>query len=190
MKILTFVIAFLFIQHNIVGQDTFPKDTTTFAQETNVKQDPYGMFSMFKGNPGRAALYSLILPGAGQYYNKRFWKVPVVVGAEAAAIYFLIRRTRTYREWDDCWKGLVNETGCNGFDVSQTSTVKGIRDQARSNRDNQWLILIGVHLIITADAFIDRHLIEFDVSDDLSICLLYTSPSPRDRQKSRMPSSA
>jgi len=156
----------------VFGQQNFPVDTTaTVSDSTIVKEDPYGMLSMFKGNPGRAALYSLVLPSAGQIYNKRYWKVPLVLGAEAASIYYLIKSINTYREWDDCWKGLANDMVCPGFDASQIATVKDIRDRARTNKDNQWLIFLGVHLIVTADAFIDRHLIEFDVSDDLSIKL-------------------
>jgi len=167
---LSLIIVLLVCQQFVIGQNNFPVDTTT-VQDTIVKEDPYGMFSMFKGNPGKAALYSLVLPSAGQIYNKRYWKVPVVIGAEAAAIYFLIQRTSTYNKWDTCWKSLADGNECDGFTVSQIQTVKGIRDDARSNKDNQWLIFLGVHLIVTADAFIDRHLIEFDVSDDLSIKL-------------------
>lgn len=173
MKSILFIIVLLVSIGCLHAQQTFPADSTSSTQDTIVKQDPYGMFSMFNGNPGKAALYSLVLPGAGQLYNKRYWKVPIAIGAEAAAIYFLIKSTQTYNQWDACWKGLANETGCLefGLEANDIATAKRVRDQARSNKDNQWLIFLGVHLIVTADAFIDRHLIEFDVSDDLSMKL-------------------
>lgn len=156
----------LFYSLNIVGQTKI--DSSTAKQS----EDPYGIFSMFSGNPGKAALYSLVIPGAGQYYNKRYWKIPIVLAAEGAAIYFLVERINTYKTWDNTWKQLASGIEpVDGYTISQIQTVKDIRDSARSNKDNQWLILLGVHLIVTADAFIDRHLIEFDVSDDLSFKL-------------------
>lgn len=150
------------------GQDT---------QDPNARRassDEYGLFDTFSGNPGKAALYSLIFPGAGQFYNKRYWKVPIALAAEGAAIYLLADNIKTFRKWDDEWKfQLLN--GTNNPDVTNVydpDAIKRIRDDARQRKDYSWVGLVGVHLLITAEAFIDRHLIEFDVSEDLSMHVL------------------
>ncbi|MBT8234023.1 MAG: hypothetical protein HKO66_08220 [Saprospiraceae bacterium] len=175
----TFAVIVLFIVNCsiCIGQaQSIQADSTTTKVDTSSTQDAYGIFSMFSGNPGKAALYSLIVPGAGQVYNKRYWKLPIVLAAEGAAIYFLVDNINIYKTWDKRWKSLAIGEPCDGFEVEDLAQVKTIRDNARSQKDNQWLIFLGVHLIVTADAFIDRHLIEFDVSDDLSIRLNPTFP--------------
>jgi hypothetical protein len=163
-----FLIGFyLFLSTLLVGQadDSLSQNQTTY--------DAYGIFDAFKGNPGKAALYSLILPGAGQFYNRRYWKVPLALAAEAAAIYLLNQNIHAFRKWDEEWKfQLLN--GTNNPDVTAVydpAAIKRIRDNARQNKDYSWLGVIGIHILAAAEAFIDRHLIEFDVSDDLSLKL-------------------
>lgn len=150
------------------------KDTTEVVQD-----DPYGVFDMFKGNPGKAALYSLIIPGAGQVYNKQYWKVPIVWAAEGAAIYNLVSKWQEYNRWDTDWKLLAtNQPAMYSTNMTSVTAVKEIRDDEREARDQAWLIVIGVHLIATADAFVSRHLIEFDVDDDITIIIDPISPVP------------
>ena len=168
-------IVILFCQVTLFGQQNTSADslstTTVVSDSTTTSKDAYGIFSIFKGNPGNAALYSLVLPSAGQIYNKRYWKVPIVLAAEGTAIYFLVKNINTFKTWDDRWKSLANGIPIDDLELSDINNVKSIRDEARTQKDNQWLIVLGIHLIVTADAFIDRHLIEFDVSDDLSFKL-------------------
>lgn len=155
----------LFTSTLLVGQAA---DSLSQNQAT---EDAYGIFDAFKGNPGKAALYSLIVPGAGQFYNRRYWKVPLALAAEVAAIYLLNQNISEFKKWDEEWKfQLLN--GTNNPDVTAVydpSAIKRIRDNARQNKDYSWLGVIGIHILAAAEAFIDRHLIEFDVSDDLSL---------------------
>ena len=147
------------------------RDTSIQNTQLSNNDDEYGLFDMFSGNPGKAAMYSLIFPGAGQFYNKKYWKVPIALAAEGIAVYMLIDNIKDFRKWDDEWEfQLVNQT--NNPDVTSVydpDAIKRIRDNARQRKDYSWVALVGVHLIITAEAFINRHLIEFDVSDDLSL---------------------
>ena len=155
------------------------QQTEIKTDSTQVTQDdPYGVFDMFKGNPGKAALYSLAIPGAGQVYNKQYWKVPIVWAAEGAAIYNLVDKWRVYNKWDEEWKRLVNNEAPLCVQNSDVTAVKRIRDDEREARDQAWLIVIGVHIIATADAFVSRHLIEFDVDDDISFKIDPISPYP------------
>jgi len=156
--------------HLLNGQALSIDSTQTLTTDTTqLKDDPYGVFDMFQGNPGKAALYSLIIPSAGQIYNKQYWKVPLVLAAEGAAIYNLVDTWDTYRQWDTDWKLLVNDEMPMYTDNMDLASVKRIRDDRREKRDQAWIILIGVHVLGAADAFVSRHLIEFDVDDDITL---------------------
>jgi len=124
---------------------------------------------MFSGNPGRAALYSLVLPGAGQYYNKRFWKIPLFLASEGAAIGVLVHFARDYGRWNDNLHLISTDPTVNNIDGRNQEEVRAKRNSTRTNRDYAIVGLVAVHLIQVADAFVNRHLIEFDVSDNLSL---------------------
>lgn len=127
-------------------------------------------FQVFSGEPGKAALYSLVLPGAGQLYNKRWWKLPLVYGLEGTALALVIRNTKKYNQFDRCYQshlaGIINADDCQG--LNETDAFR-IRNVYRSNKEKSYIFLIGAHLLQTLEAFIDRHLINFDTSEDLTI---------------------
>jgi hypothetical protein len=125
-------------------------------------------------NPRAAALLSAVLPGAGQAYNRKYWKVPIALGALGAIGYFTFDTQKTYRELRDSYVLLVDgdpntnptESPYNTFDATRT---KQYRDTFRGYTE-KWYLGLGVtYLLIVTDAFVDAHLYKFDVSDDLSL---------------------
>lgn len=147
-------------------------DSVAYTEEAKGTKDFKGPLSMFSGNPGRAALYSLILPGAGQLYNKKYWKIPFVLAAEGTAIGFLVYNQRDYNEWNNALLQIsANPQIITEYKGRNTAEVRDRRDSARQYRDYTIVAIAAVHLIQVADAFVNRHLIEFDVSDDLSLDL-------------------
>ena len=137
-------------------------------------------FTIFHGNPGKAALYSLVIPGAGQLYNKRWWKVPLVYGLEGSAIYFFIKNNNDFNQWDACYRSQITDgattnqelcTTDGGFFVQDSNRAFLFRNQARNRREIGILLSIGAHLFQSLEAFIDRHLIDFDVDEDLTFQL-------------------
>ena len=169
-SVLPSVIVLIFCVSVLKAQTQLDTIDSVQSRDTIQEEKSFGLFDMFAGNPGKAALYSLVLPGAGQAYNKQYWKVPLALAAEGVTIFILIDNIRTYQKWNNEWAfQLAN--GTNNPDVTTVydpSAIKNIRDNARQQKDYAWVALIGVHLIVTAEAFISRHLIEFDVDDDLS----------------------
>lgn len=148
------------------GQFDSPTNT---AQDT-IGQDEFGLFNennkntfkvMFSGNPGRAALYSLILPGAGQFYNKRYWKIPLVYAGLGAVGYLLYDNNRTYQ--------LYKQKYLDNIDGSERDLWFSYYISSKQSREQAIFAVIGVHLFNVFDAYIDRHLIDFDMSEDLSI---------------------
>ncbi len=121
-------------------------------------------------DPKKAATLSLVLPGAGQLYNKRWWKVPLVYGAIGAMVYSIDYNTRNYRSFRDAYilalQGKPHEF--SAFNL-ETDAIRRYRDQYDKRRQLSWIGLVAVHLLQAAEAFVDANLMQFDVSDDLSI---------------------
>jgi len=122
-----------------------------------------GFFSLFKGKPGKAALYGLLIPSGGQIYNKKWWKVPLALGIDGSLTYVLIFNRQQYNKSEKRYLELLAE----GSPLA--SRYKQQRDYYRKWSEYSWLWLIGGHLITVVDAFVDRHLMDFDISPDLSI---------------------
>lgn len=135
--------------------------------------------------PGRAALYSAILPGAGQFYNKAYWKVPIVYATGAVLGYFLIDNNNRYQSYRialiqrlDGDPTTIDEyadhafLGVNNGETLGSTAVNNLkfrRDFYRRNRDLTILLSIGAHALQIAEAYVHAHLKEFDVSDDLAL---------------------
>ena len=145
-------------------------DTIDSVADTIVYQKSKGgLLSVFKGKPGRAALFALVLPGSGQAYNRSYWKIPIALAIDGAAFYNLFSNRAKYKEWDDALTQLRNGeiTEYRGF--TQTTQFLALRNGYRKNMEYGYLIAIGAHLLTVMDAFVDRHLREFDISDDLTV---------------------
>ena len=134
---------------------------------------------VFHGEPGRAALYSLVLPGAGQYYNKSYWKIPLVWAGEGYAIYNLTQQIQGFNTFNDCRTELINNgaapvpiscvgIGEDGVDITSTSVAFESAQDFRESRETAWLIVGAAHILNIVDAFVHRHLINFDTEDDIS----------------------
>ena len=121
--------------------------------------------------PRRASLYAAILPGAGQIYNKKYWKLPIVYGGFIAlglTVDFYNDLYKGYRA--DIFRFLEDGTYVppNGASLDQTRTLA---DNARRDRDF-WIAMTGVfYLLQIADAHIDAHLKEFELNPNLQISL-------------------
>jgi uncharacterized protein DUF5683 len=124
-------------------------------------------------NPQKAAWYSAVIPGLGQAYNKKYWKIPLIWAGIGAFAYFIDYNNDLYQFYR---KNLIYEVAgnVNGF-INETpleeSTLKSARDQFRRTRDQ--LIIFGVifYMLNIVDAHVDAHLIEFDVNQSLSVQL-------------------
>lgn len=121
-------------------------------------------------NPNKALYFSLALPGAGQIYNRRWWKAPLVWGADGWLIYVSQYNARNYRRFRDAYVKELNKmeheftgTGLKADDL------KRLRDQFDKRKQLSYIGIFAVHLVQAAEAFVDCHLKTFDVSDDLSL---------------------
>ncbi len=133
-------------------------------------QDSKGLFT---GRPGKAAMYSLILPGTGQIYNKSYWKLPIVYGAVGGTVGLLVHNTKQHRELQERYRISIETRD------PRSNDIRRLRNQARKNQQTSILILGIVWALNSAEAFVDAHLSTFDVDDDLGWYqvepLIYTS---------------
>jgi hypothetical protein len=160
--------------------DTVPlavvSDSMAVVDAMIVRKQP-GIVRFFKKdypNPRKAVLLSFLLPGAGQAYNRRWWKIPLVYGALAGVGYLEYNNIQVYRKYRDNYRWLVDEDPATEVTDpvlirQDRTTMKANRDIARKNLEQSSLILGLAYILSVTDAFVDAHLRSFDVSDDLSL---------------------
>ncbi len=115
---------------------------------------------------------SAILPGLGQIYNQSGWKVPLFWGGYAAIAWWIDYNQAQYQRFGRAYLWSVDDNPSTvDTQLSQRYDSQGLRtarNQFRQNRDNAFLILLGWHGLQILEAYIDAHLSDFDVSEDLS----------------------
>lgn len=123
-----------------------------------------------KHSPKKAALLSLVLPGAGQVYNKRYWKVPLVYGSIGTSLYLAQFYNTKYVEFRRAYRYAIDddETTESGYPNANPAGLKDIRDTYQRWRDLSYIFAGVFYVLQVADASVDAHLMEFNV-DDLNV---------------------
>ena len=127
----------------------------------------------------KATTLSLICPGAGQIYNKSYWRAPIVWGGLASMIYVIDWNNRGFQRFKKAYSLRADyeqhpENYPHGskdeFGGRYSSTfLKNLRDSNRRNRDLSILLTAGLYVFQAVDAHVDAHLKDFDVSDNLTV---------------------
>ncbi|MDC3260900.1 DUF5683 domain-containing protein [Winogradskyella sp.] len=178
-KPLTFLlVCFLF---SIFGFAQVQKDSTvnTTIDELKLDKAIITKREIDPLRPSKAAFYSAILPGLGQAYNKKYWKIPIVVGAIATGIVVHDFNNKQYKRYRDAFKrrlaGFTDDefygVDANGNPanipiISDDALIRAQR-QFRRNRDIATLITIGIYVLNIIDANVDAHLLQFNVDENL-----------------------
>ena len=141
-------------------------------------------WSTWKPNPQRALWLALVLPGAGQIYNRKFWKLPIFYGGFLGCIYALSWNNMMYKDYSQAYLDIMDDdpttASYNKFlhlGVQITSAneerykeiFKGRKDKYRRWRDMSIFVMIGIYALSVIDAYVDAELSEFDISKDLSL---------------------
>lgn len=121
-------------------------------------------------SPSRAAFYSAVLPGLGQAYNKKYWKIPIVYAALGTGIYFYIDNNNKYNRYRRAYKqrlaGIKDEFS---LVVTDANALIDAQEFYQRNRDLSLLLTVIAYVLNIVDANVDAHLLQFNVSDDLSL---------------------
>ena len=154
----------------------------------------------FNPDPMRAMWLSALCPGAGQIYNRRYWKLPIVIGAFVGLTYGTSWNNRMLNDYSKAYRDITdNDPNTRSYmdfypptvkesDLDKswlTSTLKSRKDYYRRYRDICIISIAAVYLLNVIDAYVDASMMHFDVSDDLSMRL---QPAVIDTSFSRFPS--
>lgn len=125
--------------------------------------------------PAKAAFYSAVLPGLGQAYNKKYWKIPIVYAAIGTGVYFYVDNNKQYKRVREAYKRRL--AGFEDDEFQGRLTDDGLREAQKSFRRNKELSLLitfGLYALNIVDANVDAHLLQFNVDDNLSFKPHYT----------------
>ncbi len=129
-------------------------------------------------SPQKASLYSAVLPGLGQAYNHKYWKIPIVYGLGAYTVYAAMANHKIYLGYRDAFRLRTDgdPLTIDIYDGIETDfTLQERRDVFRRDRDYFWILTGVVYVLNIVDAAVDAHLYYFDVSDKLTMQFLPSS---------------
>jgi hypothetical protein len=122
-------------------------------------------------SPKKAALYSTILPGLGQAYNKKYWKIPIIYAGAAALIYSINLNQTKYVQYRDAYKYRIDNNPLTTDNYVGKYTDENLNTLQKYYHRYRDLSVIGaglLYIINIVDASVDAHLFTFDVDDNLS----------------------
>ena len=132
-------------------------------------------------NPTKATWLALVIPGGGQIYNRKYWKLPIFYGGFAGCAYPLTWNSKMYKDYSTAYKDAMNGNMQSssitdllppGYKISETQLKELLRkrkDTYRRYRDLSIFAFIGVYLLSVIDAYVDAELSNFDITPDLSM---------------------
>ena len=192
------------VRDSIKGEDYHPVrvvnaagDTVTFASIDSIRgiegvevlvdstaSPTLGKVRVFNPDPQRALWLSALCPGLGQIYNRRYWKLPIVVGAFVGLSYGTSWNNRMYKDYSKAYRDVMDDDPDtrsymdffpptvkeSDLDAAWLEkTMKGKRDYYRRYRDICVIAMVGVYFINIVDAYVDASLAHFDISPDLTL---------------------
>ncbi|WP_337967254.1 DUF5683 domain-containing protein [uncultured Flavobacterium sp.] len=119
--------------------------------------------------PAKAAFYSAILPGLGQAYNKKYWKIPLVYGAIGTSLYFYIDNNKKYHDYRDAYKRRLEGYNDDDYKFLDNSRLIAGQKFYQRNRDLSALFVVAFYVLNIIDANVDAALIQFNVNERLSM---------------------
>ena len=159
-------------------------------------------WSTWRPDPKRAMWLAIVLPGAGQIYNRKYWKLPIIYGGFVGCIYAMRWNNMMYNDYSRAFLDISDNNPAtqsyNQFlhlgnridpnnennETRYKSLFKKRKDYYRRYRDLSFFILIGVYALSVIDAYVDASLSDFDISKDLS---LNVSPTVINNRTDRNP---
>ncbi|MBB4800662.1 hypothetical protein HNP37_000701 [Flavobacterium nitrogenifigens] len=156
-----FILLFLFLGLSSI----FAQEKTKIILKDSLKSETINPL-----RPAKAAFYSAILPGLGQIYNKKYWKVPLVYGAIGTSTYLYLDNQKNYNVYRDEYKNRLEGIKSDSQFLANLSESQLISAQKiyQRNRDLSALFIAGFYILNIIDANIDAALSQFNVDEKLA----------------------
>ena len=151
------------------------------GSKQKVKRD----WSTWRPSPKRAMWLAIVVPGAGQIYNRKYWKLPIFYGGFLGCTYALLWNQQMYKDYSQAYLDITDNDpntqsyldmlppryDITGKEDRFRTIFKNRKDRYRRYRDLSAFAFIGVYIISVIDAYVDAQLSHFDISPDLSLHL-------------------
>ena len=165
-------------------------DTLQLIEAQTIEPQDSLPVDMFRPDPIKAVWLGTILPGAGQIYNRSYWKLPIVYGAFMGCAYGISWFNGKYTDYKNAYRDIVTDPNYsetdptktyvailpNGYSISTmggkasyTTTLQNAQNNYRRYRDLMIVATIAVYALSLIDAYVDAQLFDFDISTDLSM---------------------
>ena len=159
---------FLFIGYSLFSQTPdslqVKEERSIVIKDTISQKEEYNPLA-----PSKAAFYSAVVPGLGQAYNKKYWKIPIIYAGIGTGIYFYNQNTKDYNRFRDAYKRRLAGFEDDEFQGISTDRLLDAQKTASRNRDVSIIISIAFYVLNIIDANVDAHLRQYNISDDLSL---------------------
>jgi len=175
LKTLIFTLSLtLFIltgRSDVYSQDIPDSDTL----KNNTEESVPNTVKIKKHSPKKAALYSAILPGLGQAYNKKYWKIPIIYAGVGTLIYFINLNNKEYKKFRDAYTYVSSGDSSYTdneyvYKYSESALLEG-KNYYKGNLELTYILSGVLYILNIIDATVDAHLFEYDISDKLSLKL-------------------
>tara|TARA_Y100000994_G_C15703761_1_gene446493 strand:- start:6310 stop:6819 length:510 start_codon:yes stop_codon:yes gene_type:complete len=134
-------------------------------------QNLYGQQN-YNDNIKKHTLFSAAVPGLGQVYNKKYWKVPIIYAGIGGTIYSYIYNNQKYKEYQSAYNAATDDNPKTiNFSGYNTTNLITLQDYYRDSRDLSGFFLALIYLLNIIDASVDAHLINYNLNDNLSLYL-------------------
>jgi len=149
---------------------TTPKHSLSLNNKIKKRGKPF----LKKHRVRTAVILGLAIPGGGQVYNRKYWKLPIVYAGIGTLGYLVVQNGRQYRRFRRCYLAEVDPTSSFTNICDTTFSIERLkleRDGFQQAFEYSIAGLAAFHILTVVDAFIDAHLMKFDINDDLSLTI-------------------
>ncbi len=172
-------------------------DSSLIGQGKVTKKKEKRNWATWKPETKRALWLSLVLPGAGQIYNRKYWKLPIIYGGFVGCAYAMRWNNMMYRDYSQAYLDIMdNDPTTQSYNqflhLGTTITAANAqrwqeifrkrKDRYRRWRDMSFFAMVGIYALSVIDAYVDASLSEFDISPDLSMRVspaVFNNPTER-----------
>jgi len=157
--IILFIVFCTLFSYSQEEEDVLSIDNRAFLEN----EKPFNPLS-----PAKAGFYSAIVPGLGQAYNRRYWKIPIIYGALATSLYYYSTNNSAHKRFRRAFRDRSAGKTDEFFNTLSTETLENSIKQLKTNRDTSLITFIGLYALQILEASVDAHLLQFNVSDKIT----------------------
>lgn len=122
-----------------------------------------------KKSPEKAAFYSAILPGSGQFYTKTYWKVPIIYGGLITSAYYIKKSQESYQLYKTALLNRIEGNNDEFIGIHSDNALIILTNHHRKNKEVSTLMFFLTYVLNIVDASVNAHLFDYDISEDLSL---------------------